>query len=154
MLVCYEDSLECSVSPSTTRLRTKSFDLFKGRPKISKTLFSLLSKRLLRKQKLLKMTNSLISETKWRNSPKSRCTLWQNNDYWSKDCFPLACQISCKSDIVAQMISTSAFISWCNFKSPWEFRKAMAIYFTSNNDNFFFFLVSKLIQIYDHCWTI
>ena len=35
-----------------------------------------------------------------------------NNDYCSKNYFPSACQISCNSDLVAQIISTSVFLPY------------------------------------------
>jgi len=36
------------------------------------------------------MAKSLFSGPKRRNSPKSRRTSWQSDDYWSKDYFPSA----------------------------------------------------------------
>ena len=78
--------------------------------KQARTLFWLLSKKLLRKQKLLKTTKLQFSKAKWRNSPKLRGTSWQSEDYCSEDRFPLACQILYDFFSVTQMISTSAFL--------------------------------------------
>ena len=76
------------------------------------TLFWLLSKKLLRKRKWLKIKKSQFSRAKWRNSPKSRGTSWQSKDYCSEDCFLLTCQILCDFDSVTQMISISVFLPY------------------------------------------
>ena len=72
--------------------KSQTIDL-KGCFKTSRVLFWFLSKKLLRKQKLLKTAKSLFSGAKWKNLPKSGHISLYSEDYWSKNHFPSACQI-------------------------------------------------------------
>ena len=81
----------------------------------------------IKKTKITINSKNTISGPKWRNSPFSEGNTLQSNEYYSKGHFASAYQISCDSNSVTQMTSTSA--SWpCEIlsvlgtpKKPWRF---------------------------------
>ena len=84
-------------------------------------------KKVFKETKITKKAKSQFLGAKQRNLPKSRGTSWQSNDYCLEDRFPSTYQISCDSDSIVQIISTSVFLPYAISKAleslgrPWWF---------------------------------